>query len=133
MEYCTVQDVIDLFRALTADEMTKAEKLIPVVCARLRTAAAGYGKDLDEMVLESDDLAIVARSVTVDIVARNLMTPTSGAPMTQYSESALGYTASGTFLNPGGGVFIKKAELKALGITGQRYGSVSMIPEGRRC
>ena len=73
---------------------------------------------------ESGMLAIVARSVTVDVLARTLQTPTTGVPMTQMSESALGYTVSGTYSNPGGGIFIKNAELKALGLLRQRYGMV---------
>lgn len=121
-EYAELNDIIALFRPLSVDEAQKAEALIPVVCASLRMEAKKVGKDLDEMVEEDYDLAQVAKSVTVDVVARNLMTPTSGAPMTQYAESALGYSVSGTFLNAGGGLFIKKSELSRLGLKRQRYG-----------
>lgn len=121
-EYAEVNDIIALFRPLSVDEAQKAEALIPIVCASLRMEAKKVGKDLDEMVEEDYDLAQVAKSVTVDVVARNLMTPTSGAPMTQYAESALGYSVSGTFLNAGGGLFIKKSELSRLGLKRQRYG-----------
>ena len=38
------------------------------------------------------------------------------------SESALGYTVSGTYLVPGGGLFIKKSELARLGLRRQRIG-----------
>lgn len=44
------------------------------------------------------------------------MTSTDKEPMSQFSESALGYSASGTFLVPGGGLFIKNSELVRLGI-----------------
>lgn len=125
-DYATVNDVIALYRALSPEETTKATALIPVVCARLREMAKTYGRDLDAMLAKDEDLQTVAKSVTVDVVARNLMTPTSGAPMTQYSEAAMGYSVSGTFLNPGGGIFIKQAELKALGITRPRYGQIDM-------
>jgi hypothetical protein len=46
--------------------------------------------------------------------------------MTQMSQSALGYSYSGTFLNPGGGLFIKKSELARLGLKKQRIGVVSL-------
>ena len=64
------------------------------------------------------------KSVVVDIVARTLMTSTNQEPMTQYSESALGYSVSGSFLVPGGGLFIKDSELKRLGLKKQRYGII---------
>lgn len=121
-DYATVNDVITLYRPLSPDETVKAEALIPVVCARLRQMAKNYGRDLDAMLEADEDLQQTAKSVTVDIVARNLQTPTSGAPMTQFSEAGNGYSASGTFLNPGGGVFIKTAELKALGLLRPRCG-----------
>lgn len=124
MDYATVQDVVTLFRPLQPDETQKAADLIPVVCARLRQEAERLGKNLDIMIGDNANLAMVAKSVTVDIVARCLMTPTTGAPMSQYSESALGYSVSGTFLNPGGGLFIKKSELDALGLRRQKYGVI---------
>ena len=52
------------------------------------------------------------------------MTSTEGEPMTQMSESALGYSVSGTYLVPGGGLFIKRSELKRLGLTRQKYGVI---------
>lgn len=121
-DYATVNDVITLKRALTAQEQERAEALIPIVCNSLRYEAQKVGKDLDEMVSGSETLAFVAKSVTVDVVMRELMTSTEDEPMVQMSQSALGYSASGTYLVPGGGIFIKKAELKRLGILRQRYG-----------
>lgn len=129
-DYATVDDVIALYRPLSETETAKAAALIPVVCARLRQLAGIYGRDLDLMIADDYDLKQTAKSVTVDVVARNLQTPTSGAPMTQFSEAGLGYSASGTFLNPGGGVFIKNAELKALGLLRPRYTQIDMNAGG---
>lgn len=123
-DYATVQDVQDLFRELTAAEQTRAEALIPVICSSLRAEAAKVGKDLDIMVEEDPDLALVAKSVTVDVLARALMTSTSQEPMSQFSQAALGYSVSGTFLVPGGGLFIKKSELARLGLRRQRIGVI---------
>lgn len=126
MDYATVNDVIALFRPLTNEETTKATALIPVVCDRLRAEAQKVGKDLDEMVENNGVLVNVAKSVTVDIVARTLMTSTNSEPLSQFSESALGYTVSGTYLNAGGGVFIKRDELKALGLRRQKIGVIDL-------
>lgn len=121
-DYATVQDVTELWRAMSTAEQQRASDLIPVICSSLRTEAKKVGKDLDAMVAEDEDLAEVAKSVTVDVVARTLMTSTNQEPMTQYSESALGYSASGSFLVPGGGLFIKRSELARLGLRRQRIG-----------
>lgn len=123
-DYATVDDVIALKRALTAEEAERAEMLIPIVCDSLRYEAEKVGKNLDEMVENSTMLASVAKSVTVDVVMRELMTKTEGEPMTQMSESALGYSVSGSYLVPGGGLFIKRSELKRLGLARQRYGVI---------
>ena len=123
-DYATIEDIELLYRELDAEESIKAQALIPVVCDRLRTYADNKGRDLDAMIEAKPALANVAKSVVVDVVGRNLQTPTEGAPMSQFSESALGYSVSGTYLVPGGGIFIKNSELKLLGLTRQRYGVI---------
>lgn len=122
VNYATVTDITTLWRALTTAETSKAEALIPVVCDSLRYEAEKVGKDLDSMVAASSALAAVAKSVTVDVVARALMTPTDEPPTTQFSQSGLGYSASGSYLIPGGGLFIKKSELARLGLRRQQIG-----------
>lgn len=125
-DFATVNDIITLKRALTAAEVTRATAIIPIVCDSLRVEAHKVGKDLDEMVAADSALATVAKSVTVDVVMRELMTSTDSEPMSQMSQSALGYTVSGTYLSPGGGLFIKKDELKRLGLRRQRYGGIDL-------
>ena len=122
--FATVDDLTELWRQMSTDEQIRAEGLLSIVSNRLRQEAYNVGKDIDEMVAESEVYKDVVKSVTVDIVARTLMTSTDKEPMTQYSESALGYSVSGTFLTPGGGLFIKRDELKALGLRKQRYGVI---------
>ena len=134
-EYATVQDVQTLWRALSAAEQTRAAELIPVICSSLRAEAAKVHKDLDTMIADDPDMALVAKSVTVDVVARTLMTSTNQEPMTQFSEAALGYSQSGTFLVPGGGLFIKKSELARLGLRRQQIGVIDFYgtAEGNPC
>lgn len=114
--YATIEDVRALFRALSNEETERAEKLIPIIEDSLRTEARKVGKDLDVMLEADASLRSVAKSVVVDVVGRTLNTSTAGEPMTQMSESALGYSVSGTYLVPGGGLFIKKSELARLGL-----------------
>ena len=126
MNYATVDDVISLFRPLTPAETERTEALIPIICDSLRYEAEKVGKDLDAMVTDNQSLAGVAKSVTVDVVARTLNTSTTAEPMSQMSQSALGYSVSGTYLVPGGGLFIKKSELVRLGLRRQRYGVIEL-------
>lgn len=122
--FATINDIITMKRTLTAEETDRATALIPVVCASLRYEAKKVGKDLDVMVTEDENLAEVVKSVCIDVVMRELMTSTNSEPMTQMSESALGYTVSGSYLVPGGGLFIKKSELARIGLKVQRYGVI---------
>lgn len=121
-QYATVEDIKNLWRALTQTEEERANALLPMVSARLRTEAKNVGKDLDAMIEADENLLYVAKQVTVDVVARCLMTSTNQEPMTQFSQSAMGYTVSGTYLVAGGGLFIKKSELASLGLKRQRMG-----------
>ena len=127
MDYCTIQDINTLWRPMSQSETQRAEALIGVVSASLRQEANKVGRNLDEMVSKDPDLKIVAKSVCVDVVARTLMTSTNQEPMTQFSNAAGGYSASGSFLVPGGGLFIKNSELARLGLKKQRIGAVNVF------
>lgn len=124
--YATIDDVTQLWRTMSPDEEARAGALLPIVSDALRIEADKVGKDLDAMLENNEALQNVAKSVTVDIVARVLMTSTNREPTTQYSESALGYSVSGTYLVPGGGLFIKKSELARLGLKKQRLRMVDL-------
>ena len=122
--YATLEDLAALWRPMTAAEQARASPLLEVVSASLDVEARKVGKDLSALVAADPSLAIVAKSVTVDVVARTLMTSTNQEPMTQFTQSAGGYSASGSFLVPGGGLFIKKSELARLGLRRQRIGVI---------
>ena len=122
--FATIDDLSVLWRALESDEEERAEELLTTVSHVLRVEAKKVKKDLDLMVKADESYAYVVKSVLVDIVARTLMTSTRQEPMTQFSESALGYSVSGSFLVPGGGLFIKDNELKRLGFKRQRFGVI---------
>ena len=123
-DFATIDDVVNLYRELTVDEMRRTEALLPVVSDSLRQEAQKVGKDIDDMIAKGQLLPNVLKSVVVDVIARTLMTSTTSEPMTQVSQSAMGYSYSGTYLNPGGGLFIKRSELARLGLKRQRYGVI---------
>lgn len=124
--FATIEDINNIWRELTVDEEWRAEKLLTIISDSLRVEAEKVGKDLDEMIRKSEAMKNVTKSVTVDVLARTLMTSTDSEPMTQMSQSAMGYSVSGTFLVPGGGLFIKKSELARLGLKRQKYGVIDL-------
>lgn len=124
--FASVDDITSLWRPMTAEEQTRAAALAEIVSASLRVEADKVGKDLDKMIAASNHLAEVAKSVTVDVVARTLMTSTDQEPLSQFSQTAGPYTASGTYLVPGGGLFIKRSELARLGLRRQKMGAMDI-------
>ena len=124
--FATTEDIRTLWRALTPEEEERASALLQKVSSILRSEADKVGKDLDLMIQQKPYLADVATSVTVDVVARALATPTNQEPVSQFTESAMGYSYSGTYLVPGGGVFIKNAELARLGLKRQKIGGMKL-------
>jgi len=128
--FAKTSDLIELWRPFKCDEEEcRAEKLLKIVSDCLREEADRVGKDLDEIISKKPFFESVVKSVTVDVVARTLMTSTDSEPLSQESQSALGYNWSGTYLVPGGGIFIKKSELARLGLKRQRRGVIELYGE----
>ena len=127
-----VDDVKALWRTLTTEEESRVSTLIPIISACLREEAMKIGKNLDTMISLDDNLSSIAKSVTVDVVARILRENTQTEPMSQESRSALGYSWSGTYAIPGGGITnaIMKNDLNRLGLRRQRYGVLEVYDVG---
>lgn len=130
--YATIEDISVLFRPLTADETEKATALLPIVSDELRYRAVLVGRDLDQMIEAQPLLASVAKEVTVSAISRILRQNLTGDALTQESQSALGYSWSGTYAVPGGGIgnAILPSDLKRLGLKRQRVGWMDMYDPG---
>ena len=122
--FATLDDLQKMWRNLQPAERERAEALLDTVSDMLREEAYQYDRDLDNMILERESFRNVVKSVTVDVVSRALMTSTNQEPMTQFAQSAMGYSVSGSYLIPGGGIFIKESEKKRLKLTTQRFGVI---------
>ena len=122
--FATLDDLQKMWRNLQPTERERAEVLLDIVSDMLREEAYQYDKDLDNMILERKSFRNVVKSVTVDVVSRALMTSTNQEPMPQFAQSAMGYSVSGSYLIPGGGIFIKESEKKRLKLTTQRFGVI---------
>lgn len=121
LPFATVEDMTILWREMTEAEQRRAQALLVLVSDSLREEGRRVGRDVDLMA-GNPYYESVLKSVTVDVVARTLMTSTDQEPMTQFSQTAGPYSMSGTFLTPGGGLFIKRSELARLGLRQQRMG-----------
>ena len=120
--FASVDDITLLKRKLTAEEQERASALLGIVSDILRSEANKVGKDLDAMVAVSPHLASVARSVAVEAVNRALNNPADQETRSQMSQTAGPFTASATYLVPGGGVYILRRELALLGLRRQKRG-----------
>jgi len=134
MTYLTLADVDLLWRPLTEQEQARAEALIPLIEGCLRQEAANAGKDLDAMVEDGALLPETVTAVVVDVLSRILRQDTSGEAMSQESQSALGYSWSGTYAVPGGGISnaIMRNDLKRLGLRRQRIGGIDLYAQDSR-
>lgn len=124
-DFATLTDVITLTgKEYSAEESDRVEALLSLVSDAIRMEARAVGKNLDEMVSADTAYASVVKMVTVDVVARVMRQSMDGEPMSQESQSALGYTWSGTYAIPGGGISgaIMRNDLKRLGLRRQRIG-----------
>lgn len=129
--FATVEDVELLGgKALTVGEQTRTAALLPLVSDLLRNEANKVGRNLDGMIVadETGAYGSTVKLVTVDITIRVLRQETSGEPMSQESQSGLGYTWSGTYAIPGGGIAsaIMRNDLKRLGLRRQRIGALDI-------
>lgn len=132
-DFATLDDVITLTgKAFTTAEQERIEALLPLVSDLIRSEGEKYGKDIDAMVSDSASYASVVKLVTVDVVLRILRQSMDSEPMSQESQAALGYSWSGTYAIPGGGMAtaLLNNDLKRLGLKRQRYGLLNMF-EGR--
>ena len=128
-DFATLADVISITgKAYTADEQERITTLLPLVSDALRFEAEKVGKDLDAMVAAGESYASVVKLVTVDVTGRAMRQSMDGEPMSQESQAAIGYSWSGTYAIPGGGVAscIMRNDLKRLGLRRQQYGALDL-------
>lgn len=129
--YATLNDVITLSGATyTQEQQERIEALLPLVSDMIRNEGQNYGKDVDAEVADNTDYASVVKLVTVDVIVRTMRQSTEGEPQSQFSQSALGYSISGTYAIPGGGIAqsLMENDKKRLGFKRQQFGSISLWP-----
>lgn len=128
--YAQADDITALGKNLTASELEAVEILIDTACAKLRLTAAKYGKDIDALIADEshgEDYKKVVKSVVIQSVMRAIDSMANTSPaLSQGSQSALGYSISMTYFNPGQSLYFLRNELKELGILRQTYGALEV-------
>lgn len=130
--FATLADVIAVSGATyTTAEQGRISTLLPLLSDVLREEARKVNKDLDDMAYGDEVYTNTLKLVTCDIVIRAMRQTSTGEPMAQESQSALGYSWSGTYAIPGGGIAqaIMKNDLKRLGLRRQRMGVIDLWPD----
>ena len=134
--FATLADVLTITgKEYTGEEMERVEALLCLVSDTLRVYASNIGKDLDQMVQDSEAYGSVVKLTVVDIVVRAMRASLEGEPMVQESQAAIGYSWSGTYAIPGGGIggAIMKNDLKRLGLRRQKYGTIEFYKRRDCC
>ena len=108
----------------TDEDLTRAETILPLVSDLIRVEGRKYGVDVDAKIESDSAYESVVKMITCDVVSRAMRQSKTGDPLSQESQSGLGYSWSGTYAIPTGGVAMSlmNNERKMLGFRRQRYG-----------
>lgn len=126
--YASIEDYEKVYNiVLNNDQQKRLLILIELASSLLREEASKRKINLSAVINSSDDKANIAKMVVLACVHR-VMTKDDeqDMPLEQFSQSALGYTFSGTYVNPGDDLYYLKNELKRMGIIKQRYGAMEI-------
>ena len=112
----------------TDDDLVRAETMLPLVSDLIRVEGRKYGVDVDEKIEAATAYESVVKMITCDVVSRAMRQSKTGDPLSQESQSGLGYSWSGTYAIPSGGVAMSlmNNERKMLGFKRQRYGVMEL-------
>ena len=124
--YASVEDYEKVYNtALNNEQHKRLLMLIELASSLLREEANKRNMNLSAVISSSDDKANVAKMVVLACVHRVMSKDDDqDMPLEQFSQSALGYTFSGTYVNPGDDLYYLRNELKRMGIIKQRYGAM---------
>lgn len=118
--FATTAELEAYWRCLTPEEVARAEDLLSRASAMMRLEMGRSGVPWED---PGPDLAAVMSTVCMDVVRRAMDVPEGMGGVDTYSQGAVGYSESFKYANPGGDLFLKASERRALGIGRARVGS----------
>ena len=107
----------------TPPDSERVSALLSDACDMLLTAYEGRFGCYVEGAHQAFDRGY--KAVACAVVSRAVSVPDCFAGATQYSQTAGAYNASVTFANPASDLWLGKSDLKRLGLTGTRIGSIA--------
>lgn len=128
VNYLTIAELEAGWRTMTADEKVRANGLITSCSSEIRLKAKKRNKDFDEMFDDSEDLQNVTKAVLIKVVSEQMNKDVNQAPFSQFTESAGGYSLTGTYYSASMGTFFTKYDWKRLGLGCQLYGGLDLCP-----
>lgn len=121
--FAAVSDIESRWRILDASEEARAEQLLEDASVLIAQEFERRNVDFTEI----DATSLLGKALTIvtaDMVIRALKSPIDLPSVSQYSQSAIGYSESMTYTNPNGDLYLTKQEKKRLGLSGMRVGVV---------
>ena len=129
--FATVEDYEARQGVLPDADRTRCAALLDDASAAMRSRfRAFHGRAWEQAASEPFDDN--ARAVCVAVVARAMSVPEALSGVTQYSQTAGPYSASATYSNPSGDLYLTKGDLRALGLVGTRVGSIAAMTAADR-
>lgn len=118
MSYASVDDLEARFRPLTDDEKNKAEVLLGDASELINNAFEMQGREIRCS-------AEILKIVTCAMVKRALASK-NDADFSNVSTTVGVFSESYTYANPDGSLYLKRSELKQLGLASGRIKSISV-------
>ena len=115
--YATIADLRAKYN-LNPSQEAVAETYLEDASILIRDMLAAEGKSVEDYL---DD---TVTKITRDVAYRGLSAVQDGSIVSQYTQSAVGYSETFTFSNPQGDLYLTKLEKKQLGIGGSRMYSI---------
>ena len=120
--FATVLDLSSYWRELTPEEELRAADLLERASSMMRLEMGRSGVPWED---PSPDLALALSTVCMDVVRRAMDLPDGMTGVDTWSQGAVGYSESFKYANPGGDLFLKASERRALGMGRCRIGAAS--------
>lgn len=129
--FATVEDYELRQGPLDGGDLARCGALLDDASASMRSRfRAFHGRDYEPRAsAEFDDNA---KAVCVAVVARSMCVPDALSGVAQYSQTAGPYSASATYSNPSGDLYLTKSDLRALGLAGTRLRSIGAMTAADR-
>ena len=116
-QYADISDLKAKYR-LTPEQEIYAEQYLTDASIMLRDLLSAEGKSVE--MYEEDTITKIVR----DVAYRALSAINSGANVSQYTQSAIGYAETFSFSNPQGDLYLTKLEKSELGLGGAKIYSI---------